>query len=81
MKCDIEFYGSATVGERGQVVIPKEAREELGLAQGENLLVFRAPFGNGFLVVKPDAFEQHVQRMSQFASDLQEQITKELRKK
>jgi AbrB family looped-hinge helix DNA binding protein len=76
MRCDIEFYGSATVGERGQVVIPKEARQELGLEQGESLLVFRAPFGDGILVVKPDAFEQHVQKLSRHATELQDQINK-----
>ena len=35
-----KFFGSTTVGERGQVVIPSEAREQMGLKQGEKLLVF-----------------------------------------
>jgi AbrB family looped-hinge helix DNA binding protein len=34
------FYGSTTLGEKGQVVIPAEAREELSLEKGEKLLVF-----------------------------------------
>lgn len=34
------FYGSGTVGERGQVVIPSEARAALRLKKGEKLLVF-----------------------------------------
>lgn len=64
MKIDIEFYGSAVIGERGQVVIPKEAREALEFKQGESVLVFRAPFGNGLIVVKPDAFENQMLHMS-----------------
>jgi len=35
-----KFYGSTTMGERGQVVVPIEAREALGLERGEKLLVF-----------------------------------------
>jgi AbrB family looped-hinge helix DNA binding protein len=34
------FYGAATVGEKGQVVIPAEARKAIGAKKGEKLLVF-----------------------------------------
>lgn len=33
------LFGSVKVGERGQVVIPKEAREIFGIKQGDLLLV------------------------------------------
>ena len=33
-------YGTTTIGEKGQVVIPAEARKSLGLVPGEKLLVF-----------------------------------------
>ncbi len=35
-----EFLGSATVGERGQVVIPAGARQKLDIKAGEKLLFF-----------------------------------------
>lgn len=35
-----QFYGTTTVGEKGQVVIPIEAREAMALAKGDKLLVF-----------------------------------------
>ena len=35
---EMKFYGSATLGERGQIVIPAEAREALKLEKGEKLL-------------------------------------------
>lgn len=35
-----QFYGATTVGEKGQVVIPAEAREAMGLKKGDKLLVF-----------------------------------------
>jgi AbrB family looped-hinge helix DNA binding protein len=35
-------YGTTTVSERGQIVIPAEARRELGIQCGTKLLVFRS---------------------------------------
>lgn len=34
-----QIWGVTTVGERGQVVIPIKAREELGLEKGDQLVV------------------------------------------
>jgi len=34
------FFGATTLGEKGQVVIPAEARTALGLRKGDKLLVF-----------------------------------------
>lgn len=33
-------YGSTTVGEKGQVVIPADARRKLGIEKGDRMLVF-----------------------------------------
>ncbi|MDP2676775.1 MAG: AbrB/MazE/SpoVT family DNA-binding domain-containing protein [bacterium] len=34
------FFGTTTVGEKGQVVVPAEARKAMGIKKGEKLLVF-----------------------------------------
>lgn len=34
-----KFYGSVTVSERGQIVIPAAARKDFGIEVGEKLLV------------------------------------------
>lgn len=34
----MRVYGSVTVGAKGQIVIPKEARETLGIQPGDTLL-------------------------------------------
>lgn len=34
------FFGSVTVGERGQIVIPKKAREVFKIKPGDQLLIF-----------------------------------------
>ena len=35
-----QFYGTTTMGQKGQVVIPAEARISLGFKKGDKLLVF-----------------------------------------
>ena len=57
-----QFYGTATIGEKGQIVIPAEAREAMGLKKGEKLLVF----GMGCDMV---AFSK-LSNVEQFASHL-----------
>ncbi len=45
-----KFYGSTTVGERGQVVIPAEARRDLNISQGTKLLVFSGHGGDDLVL-------------------------------
>ena len=54
------FYGSVTVGERGQVAIPVEARRELKIAPNSKLLVFRSPSKNGLMFVKAEFLTEFV---------------------
>lgn len=66
------FYGSATLGERGQIVIPAEARAELGLSPGDKLLILRHPIHSGLVLFKIEAareflddFHAQLQRFEQ----------------
>lgn len=34
------FYGTATIGTKGQIVIPAEAREDLNMQPGDKVVVF-----------------------------------------
>lgn len=52
MDCEKSFYGSATVGERGQVVIPAEARNELGIHAGDKILIMKHPIYKGLMMFK-----------------------------
>jgi len=49
------FYGSVTVGERGQIVIPSGARNEMGIQQGDKLLIMKHPANHGLMVFKIDS--------------------------
>lgn len=53
-----QLIGSVTVGERGQVVIPSEARESMSINAGDKLLVFKAPMDGVLIITKPETFEK-----------------------
>jgi len=62
---EFKCFGSATVGPRGQVVIPAHARKELEIELGATLLVFSGPGRKGLTLLKSDAVEQLVRRVSE----------------
>ena len=55
---EYKCLGSITVSPRGQVVIPANARKELGIDSGDTLLVCGPPHGQGLLLFKVDAVER-----------------------
>lgn len=57
-----KFYGSTTVGERGQVVIPAEARRDLDLAPSTKLLVFGSHEKGGIMITKADSFAEFLEQ-------------------
>lgn len=59
------FHGTVTVGERGQVVIPAEARKDLGISAGEKLLVFGHPSQHGLMMVKISRMAEFIEFMEQ----------------
>ena len=46
-------FGTAKVGDRGQIVIPKEARELFGIHPGDTLLILGDP-ETGLIVSRPE---------------------------
>ncbi|MBQ7331301.1 MAG: AbrB/MazE/SpoVT family DNA-binding domain-containing protein [Oscillospiraceae bacterium] len=46
-------FGTAKVGDRGQIVIPKEARELFGIRPGDTLLIL-AEEDTGLIVSRPE---------------------------
>lgn len=51
------IFGTVKVGERGQIVIPKEARELFDIRPGDTLLVL-GDEEQGIAVVKADVMEE-----------------------
>lgn len=74
-----EFFGSATVGERGQIVIPADARQRLEIRPGDKLLIFSGMHGNSLNVMKSEQVAEFVNRAMERLSKISE-IAREERK-
>ena len=62
-KAEERFYGTVTVGERGQVVIPAELRKELEIQAGDKLLIWKHPSGKGVMLFPVDSVREFMNRM------------------
>ena len=49
-------FGTVKVGEKGQIVIPKEARSQFGIAPGATLLVL-GDDRHGIIITRPDIIQ------------------------
>ncbi|MGE5392415.1 MAG: AbrB/MazE/SpoVT family DNA-binding domain-containing protein [Candidatus Saccharibacteria bacterium] len=71
-----KLYGSTTVGARGQVVIPSEARKDLNIKPGDQLLVM-GKFGRLIGMIKLDELHDFLSFFSE-SETLDEQSKKVL---
>jgi AbrB family looped-hinge helix DNA binding protein len=69
-----KFYGATTIGERGQVVIPAEARKDLNLEHSTKVMVFGGLIGEGLLIVKADSVAEMVAHANQMLSGVTEML-------
>lgn len=69
-----KFYGSTTVSERGQIVIPAQAREELRLEQGAKLMIFGTPGAKGLILMPAEAVGEFLQRAMDRVAKFQEAL-------
>jgi len=70
------FYGAVTVGERGQIVIPAEARAALDIQPGEKLLVLQHPVHQGLMIFRIDSvreFMDEIQKTLELAQSASEE--------
>lgn len=74
-----DFYGSTTVGERGQIVLPAKLRDELNIQAGDKLLVLSAgpPGREAVMIMRSDVLNDMVQKMSQHFQELIQQANEE----
>ena len=56
-KAKRHIFGTARVGEKGQIVIPKEARQIFGVQPGDTLLIL-GDEETGIIVTKPDVLRE-----------------------
>jgi AbrB family looped-hinge helix DNA binding protein len=59
-----KFYGAVTVGERGQIAIPAEARRELEIPSGSKLLAFGNVDAKALMFVKVEFMAEFLSAVS-----------------
>ncbi len=57
-----KLVGIAKVGEKGQIVIPKEAREMFGINPGDTVIIL-CDITKGMAIVKSDVLENNIESM------------------
>ena len=62
-------FGTAKVGDRGQIVIPKEARELFGIKPGDTLLIL-GESETGLIVSRPEV-------LNKLANEILQNVNKE----
>lgn len=73
-----KFWGNSTVGEKGQIVIPANARKDFGLSTGDQVVVF----GNDKImhVVKADQLDVVFDTVAECFSEKLESIRSDIKK-
>ena len=74
-----KFYGSVTVGERGQIAIPAEARRDLEIAPNAKLLVFGGQAKHMLMLMKAESVAEFIanatDKLARFEQLLKKQST------
>ena len=61
---DKKLYGTATVGTKGQVVIPADAREALGIASGDRLYVLGSRQGKWIGLIQEEQLRSMLEQLT-----------------
>lgn len=72
-----KVYGAATVGERGQFVIPADLRKELKIKSGDKLMVFAKPDRKMISLMREQDFTSFLHKAEKMISKLEREVTKE----
>lgn len=68
------FLGTVTVGERGQIVIPAEARKALEIHTGDRLFIMGHPSREGLVMFKVEAMRDFLNHLAANLSMIDEDI-------
>lgn len=72
---DDHFFGTATVGERGQIVIPADARKRFDIEPGDKMLILSAPGKNGLMLCKLNAMREFMSAFQDALARVEQEIT------
>jgi len=72
-----KVYGAATVGERGQLVIPASLRKDLGIKTGDKLMIFAKIDRKMISLMREKDFSDFLEKASKIISKLEDKVGKE----
>ena len=72
-----KVYGAATVGERGQLVIPADLRKDLSIKAGDRLMIFAKIDRKMISMMREKDFSDFLQKASKIISKLESKVKKE----
>lgn len=76
-----KLYGTATVGTKGQVVIPADAREELGIEPGDRLYVIGSPEKRFVGLIREEQLEQYIEQLNMDVENFRARLKKDKKAK
>ena len=74
---DLKCYGATTIGERGQIVIPAEARKDYEITPSTKLLFFGSHGGIGLLITKAESVAEVIAKATKMLSGIEEALKTE----
>jgi AbrB family looped-hinge helix DNA binding protein len=72
----MKFYGSTTVGERGQIVLPAKLRNGFKIKKGDKLLVIGNAETYRIILVNPESMSTYLDLMSKQINTMKTTIQK-----
>ncbi|HVQ44072.1 MAG TPA: AbrB/MazE/SpoVT family DNA-binding domain-containing protein [Candidatus Saccharimonadia bacterium] len=67
-----KIYGTTTLNEKGQAVIPADARNAMGLTAGSKLLVMGHPNGKGLFLITTEQAEHMLKHFADLSTAIKE---------
>ena len=68
-----KILGTATLNEKGQLVIPAEARSDLGLDPGTKVVIMKSPRKSALIVIKAEHVEGMIKNLSDALNDIKKE--------
>ena len=73
---EMKFYGSTTIGERGQIVLPVKLRDDFKIQKGDKLLVIGNATAYRIILVNAETMSQQLEQMSNQLNKMKSTIKK-----
>lgn len=75
-KKHIELVGTMTLGPKGQIVIPSDIREKMGVKPGDKLVALYVPDKCAVSFVSEHRLQKIIDKMGDHVSSIREALTK-----